>query len=109
MHAVPNVTRMIARWMPLGDADLSIQEAMDVASFINTKPRAMGPATETFFDGDDPATGMPNNLFKPAFWAIGTPIPGDPFPYEQRLLGPWIDIDVWQEEQRQAWLDSRQP
>ena len=36
-------------------------------------------------------------------------IPGDPFPYEQRVLGPWIDIDVWQEEQRQAWLDSQQP
>jgi hypothetical protein len=52
---------------------------------------------------------MPNYLFKPAFWAIGTAIPGDPFPYEQRLLGPWIDIDVWQEEQRQAWLDSQQP
>ncbi len=109
MHAVPNVTRMIARWMPLGDADLTLQEAMDVAGFINTKTRPMGPATQTFFDGADPATGMPNYLLKPAYWAIGAPIPDDPFPYEQRLLGPWVNIDEWQATQRQAWLDNAQP
>ena len=109
MHAAPNVTRMIARWMPLGDADLTAQQALDVAGFINTKTRAMGPVTETFFDGDDPASGMPNYLFKPAFWAIGTPIPNDPFPYEQRLLGPWAGIDSWQSELRQQWIDTQQP
>ncbi len=108
MHAVPNVTRMIERWMPLDDADLTLQEAMDVAGFINTKYRAMGPSTETFFDGDDPATGMPNYFFKPPYWAIGVPIPDDPFSYEQRLLGPWDEIDAWQAEQRQEWLDNNQ-
>lgn len=105
MHAVPNVAKMIARWMPLDDADLSDQEALDVAGFINTRERPMGPYTETFFDGLDPQTGMPNYYFKPAYWSIGTPIPDDPFTYEQRLLGPWAPIQAWQEEQKQLWLE----
>ena len=109
MHSVPNLSRMIKRWMPLDDADLTMQEAMDVAGFINTKKRSMGPATETFFDGDDPATGIPNYLFKSSHWAVGTPIPNDPFSYDQRLLGPWADIEAWQAEQRKAWLAEPQP
>ena len=104
MHAVPNVTRMIKRWMPLGDADLSLQEAMDVAGYINTKDRAMGPYTETFFDEPDPVTGIPNALFKPAYWPIGTPVPEDPFTYEQRLLGPWDEIESWQKQMRTLWF-----
>ncbi len=109
MHAVPNVMRLIARWMPLGDADLTLQEAMDVAGFINTKSHPMGAAMETFFDGADPANNMPNYLFKPAYRAIGTPISDDSFSYGQRRLGPWPDIDAWQGEQRQAWLENSQP
>lgn len=106
MYTVPLLAHLVKMFMPLGKADLKAQEAIDVAGYINSQKRDMGYATETFFGGDDPETGVPNAFFKPSYFPVGVPVPGDPFSFTQRLLGPWQPIEDWQAEQRQLWTDG---
>jgi len=104
MYSVPIISRGIKKYMPMGKANLTEQQALDVAGFINSQPRPEGLITETYFSAPDPATGIPNALFKPSFWAVGVEVPGDPFAFEQRLLGPWAPIETWQKQQRSLYM-----
>lgn len=103
MYTAPLLATLIKRFMPLGEANLTDQQALDVAGYIDAQPHDMGYATEQFFGGIDPESGtIPNYLFKVSYWPIGVPTPNDPFTFEQRLLGPWQPIEDWQAEQRAA-------
>lgn len=105
MYTAPLLAYTIKKFMPIGKAgSLTDQQALDVAGYIVSQKRDMGFATETFFGGSDPATGVPNYYFKPSYFPIGVPIPNDPFSFTQRLLGPWKPIEDWQAQQRALWL-----
>lgn len=104
MYTAPLLATLIKKFMPLGEANLSDQQALDAAGYVVSMPHDMGMATETFFGGNDAETGVPNYYFKPSYFPIGVPIPNDPFSFTQRLLGPWQPIEDWQAEQRDAWV-----
>lgn len=103
MYTAPLLATLIKRFMPLGEANLTEQQALDVAGYIDSMPHDMGFMTETFFGGNDPETGIPNYLFKPSYFPVGVAIPNDPFTFQQRLLGPWKPIEDWQAQQRAAF------
>lgn len=103
MYTAPLLAYLVKTFMPLGKADLSDQQALNVAGYIVSQKSDMGFATETFFDGYDPTTGVPNAYFKPSYFPVGVSVPNDPFPFTQRLLGPWKPIEDWQAEQRALW------
>jgi thiosulfate dehydrogenase len=70
--------------MPLGKADLTSDEAFDVAAFINAQPR---PAMANL-DRD-----YPDRTAKPVDNAYG-PF-ADPFPIEQHRFGPYGPIEAY--------------
>lgn len=95
MYSVPQLAFLIKEHMPFGDPDtLTEQEALDVAGFINAEPRATAHSARMYCD-NDPETGLPNSLFKPAHWNVGCVDPAEPFTDMERLLGPWEPIDAW--------------
>lgn len=81
MHRVLTAARFIKARMPLGVADLTNDEAFDVAAFINAQPR---PAMANL-DKD-----YPDLTTKP----IDSPYPpyADGFPREQHRFGPFAPI-----------------
>lgn len=103
LYTPPLLATLIKRFMPLGNANLTDQQALDVAGYIDTQPHDTGYMTTEFFGGVDPVSGtIPNYLYKPSYFPIGVPIPNDPFTFTQRLLGPWQPIEDWQAAQRAA-------
>ncbi|MBI5508665.1 MAG: c-type cytochrome [Deltaproteobacteria bacterium] len=95
MYSVPQLAFFTRKHMPFGDPEtLSEQEALDVAGFINSQPRAVAHSARMFCDADT-ATGLPNSLLKPAHWNVGCVDAAEPFSFEQRLLGPWRPIALW--------------
>jgi thiosulfate dehydrogenase len=134
MHTVPQLSTLIKKFMPLGEANLTDQQALDVSGYINTQPRDSGFFTEKYFgpsvnfdgtvnDGMDDTTGVPNIYTKPSYFAVGVdmmdasgkmrpdgtrvdPYTGeqDPFPASQWLLGPWQPIADHLTAKKNAWL-----
>lgn len=84
MGRVLTAARFIKARMPLGKADLSDDEAFDVAAFINSKPR---PAMANL-DQD-----YPDRAAKPIDNGYGPY--ADPFPQDQHKYGPFEPIEAY--------------
>jgi thiosulfate dehydrogenase len=67
--------------MPLGEADLTDDEAFDVAAYINSHPRPEMANLEA--DYPDRTTKKIDSPYPPY---------ADPFPHEQHRLGPFAPI-----------------
>jgi len=84
MHRVLTAARFIKARMPFGQADLTDDEAYDVAAWINSHPRpAMSNLEQDY----------PNKADKPVDSPYGPY--ADPFPPEQHKLGPFQPIRDW--------------
>jgi thiosulfate dehydrogenase len=81
MTRVLTAARFIKARMPLGDADLSNDEAYDVAAYVNSHPRPQKSNLEVDY---------PDRSLKP----VDSPYPpyADSFPIEQHRLGPFGPI-----------------
>jgi thiosulfate dehydrogenase len=84
LHRVLTAARFIKARMPLGKADLSDDEAFDVAAFINSQPRPEMPDLEADY---------PDRTKKPADNSYG-PF-ADPFPLQQHQFGPFGPIEAF--------------
>ncbi len=84
MHRVLTAARFIKARMPLGKADLTDDEAFDVAAFINSKPRPEMANLDRDF---------PDKTTKPV--DAGFPPFADPFPLEQHKFGPFQPIEAY--------------
>jgi len=84
MHRVLTAARFIKARMPLGQADLSDDQAFDVAAYINSHPRP----TMAGLDRD-----YPNRADKPVDGAYGPY--ADEFPAEQHRFGPFRPIEEY--------------
>jgi thiosulfate dehydrogenase len=84
MHRVLTAARFIKARMPLGSADLSDQEALDVAAFINSKPRPEMKGLESDY---------PDRTKKPADTGYGPY--ADSFTIEQHRFGPFQPIEAF--------------
>jgi thiosulfate dehydrogenase len=84
MHRLLTAARFVKAKMPLGNADLSDDEAFDAAAWFNSRPR---PHMEGL-DRD-----YPDRMKKP----IDTPYApyADPFSLEQHTNGPYPPIEAW--------------
>jgi thiosulfate dehydrogenase len=87
MHRVLTAARFIKARMPLGEADLSDDEAYDVAAYINSHPRPEMSNLEQDY---------PDLTTKP----VDSPYPpyAYPFPREQHRLGPFAPIREYYEQ-----------
>jgi len=87
MHRVLTAARFIKARMPFGQADLSDDEAYDVAAYINSQPRPEMAGLEQDY---------PDRASKP----VDSPYPpyADPFPREQHRLGPFQPIRDYYEQ-----------
>jgi len=86
MHRVLTAARFIKARMPLGAADLSDDEAYDVAAYMNSHPRPQMSGLERDY---------PDRATKP----IDSPYPpyADEFPVEQHRFGPFAPIREYYE------------
>lgn len=82
MHRVLTAARFIKAKMPLGEADLTNEQAFDVAAFINSKPRPQMANLER--DYPDRATKPIDGPYGPY---------ADAFPLEQHRVGPFQPIE----------------
>jgi len=84
LHRVLTAARFIKAKMPLGRADLTDDEAFDVAAYVNSKPRPHMANLERDY---------PDRSKKP----VDTSYPpyADSFPVEQHLLGPFAPIEKY--------------
>ena len=106
-HQVPQLAGIIKNHMPFGDeGSLTAQEALNLAAFINSQSRPVGYSA-TFFCANDPTTGAPNTLLKPATWWSGCNHPEEPFTNAQRISGPWAPIEAWRAQKFQEWQASQ--
>ena len=87
MHRVLTAARFIKARMPLGSPDLTDDEALDVAAFINSKPR---PAMQ------DLERDYPDRTKKPV--DTGYAPFADPFPLQQHQFGPFQPIEAFYKE-----------
>lgn len=84
MHRVLTAARFIKARMPLGSADLTDQEALDVAAFVNSKPRPEMKGLETDY---------PDRTKKPV--DTGYAPYADSFPIQQHRFGPFQPIEAF--------------
>jgi thiosulfate dehydrogenase len=84
MHRVLTAARFIKARMPLGQADLTDDEAFDVAAYINSRSRPAMSGLERDF---------PDRTAKPVDSPYGPY--ADPFPQHQHQYGPYRDIRAW--------------
>lgn len=84
MHRVLTASRFIKARMPLGNADLTSDEAFDVAGYISSQPRPQMA---------DLARDYPNRAAKPVDNGYG-PF-ADSFPLEQHRFGPFAPIEAY--------------
>lgn len=91
MHRVLTAARFIKARMPLGQADLSDDEAYDVAAYINSFPRP---------EKSDLERDYPDRTRKP----VDSPYPpyADPFPQAQHQFGPFRPIRTYYEQISEA-------
>jgi thiosulfate dehydrogenase len=91
MHRVLTAAAFIKARMPLGQADITDDEAFDVAAYINSHPRPAMSGLESDY---------PDRATKP----VDSPYPpyADPFPPEQHKYGPFRPIREWYAAQRAA-------
>ena len=82
MHRVLTAARFIKARMPLGSADLNDDEALDVAAFVNAKPRPQMQDLEHDY---------PDRAKKPVDTGYG-PF-ADAFPLRQHQFGPFQPIE----------------
>jgi thiosulfate dehydrogenase len=84
MHRVLTAARFVKARMPLGKADLTDDQAFDVAAFINSQPRPH----MTNLDRD-----FPDRKAKPVDTGYGPY--ADAFPIEQHQFGPFAPIEAY--------------
>ena len=84
LHRVLTAARFIKARMPLGSPDLTDEEALDVAAFVNAKPRPEMKGLERDY---------PDRAKKPADTGYGPY--ADSFPIEQHRFGPFQPIEAF--------------
>jgi thiosulfate dehydrogenase len=84
MHRVLTAARFIKARMPLGQPDLTDDQAFDVAAFINVQPRPAMPNLDRDY---------PDRTTKPVDAPYGPY--ADSFPIEQHRLGPFAPIEAF--------------
>jgi thiosulfate dehydrogenase len=84
MHRVLTAARFIKAKMPLGEADLTDDQAFDVAAYINSKPRPQMAHLERDY---------PDRSTKPIDGPYGPY--ADDFPIEQHRFGPFPPIEEY--------------
>jgi thiosulfate dehydrogenase len=84
MHRVLTASRFIKARMPLGKADLTNDEAFDVAAYIKSRPRPEMAGLDR--DYPDRAAKPVDNAYGPF---------ADPFPLEQHRFGPFGPIEAY--------------
>ena len=84
MHRVLTAARFVKAKMPLGSADLSDDQAFDVAAFLNAQPRPEMASLEADY---------PDRSAKPVDNAYG-PF-ADSFPLDQHRFGPFAPIETF--------------
>jgi len=84
MHRVLTAAAFIKARMPFGQADLTDEQAFDVAAYINSNPRPAMSGLERDY---------PDLTAKP----VDNPYPPylDPFPQERHKYGPYKEIRAW--------------
>lgn len=89
MHRVLTAAKFIKARMPLGEADLTDDQAFDVAAYINSHPRPAMSGLEADY---------PNLMSKP----VDSPYPpfADPFPQDQHRFGPFRPIREYRKQQQ---------
>jgi thiosulfate dehydrogenase len=96
MHRVLTAANFIKARMPLGQADLTDDQAFDVAAYINSHSRAQMSGLER--DYPDRATKPVDSPYGPY---------ADPFPPEQHKYGPFKPIRDWYAAQKRAKQEGR--
>ncbi len=91
MHRVLTAARFIKARMPFGQADLTDDQAFDVAAYINSHERPAMSGLERDY---------PDRTTKPVDSPYGPY--ADPFPPEQHKYGPFREIRDWYAAQKQA-------
>jgi thiosulfate dehydrogenase len=91
MHRVLTAARFIKSRMPLGQPDLTDDQAFDVAAFINDQPRPQMPDLEK--DYPDRAAKPIDNGYGPF---------ADDFPLEKHRFGPFPPIDAYYKAQKKS-------
>jgi thiosulfate dehydrogenase len=84
LHRVLTAARFIKAKMPLGKADLSDDDAFDVAGYVNSRPRPEMAGLEQDY---------PDKTKKPLDAGYGPY--ADPFPLEQHRFGPFPPIEEY--------------
>jgi thiosulfate dehydrogenase len=84
MHRVLTAARFVKARMPLGKADLTNDQAFDVAAFINSQPRPHMANLDRDF---------PNRSAKPVDASYGPY--ADAFPPQQHQFGPFAPIEAY--------------
>ena len=84
LHRVLTAAKFVKAKMPLGKADLTDDEAFDVAAFINSKPRPHMANLERDY---------PDRTKKPVDTSYGPY--ADSFPAEQHQFGPFAPIEAY--------------
>ncbi len=84
MHRVLTAARFIKARMPLGKADLTDEQAFDVAAYINSQPRPHMANLDRDF---------PDRKAKPVDTGYGPY--ADSFPMEQHQFGPFAPIEAY--------------
>jgi thiosulfate dehydrogenase len=96
MHRVLTAAAFIKARMPLGQADLTDDQAFDVAAYINSHARAQMSGLEQ--DYPDRATKPVDSPYGPY---------ADPFPPEQHKYGPFKEIRDWYAARKRAKQEGR--
>lgn len=91
MGRVLTAARFIKSRMPLGKADLTDDEAFDVAAFINSKPRPQMPNLDK--DYPDRSTKPVDNPYGPY---------ADAFPQDQHKYGPFQPIEEYYKQLKKS-------
>jgi thiosulfate dehydrogenase len=91
MHRVLTAANFIKARMPFGQAELTDDQAYDVAAYINSHPRPAMAGLERDY---------PDRTNKP----VDSPYPpyADPFPQERHKYGPYKEIREWYAAQKKA-------
>ena len=108
--SVPQLATVIWDHMPFGDSKVydgngvgSFQNALDLAAYINTRPRDIHKSGK-YYCGHHDVTGLPLTVYKSAVWAVGCTHPDEPFTYNQQLSGPWAPIKAWRDAKKAELL-----
>jgi thiosulfate dehydrogenase len=84
LHRVLTAARFVKARMPLGNADLTSDQAFDVAAYINAQPRPEMASLDR--DYPDLTAKPVDNTYGPF---------GDEFPLEQHRFGPFAPIEAY--------------